>query len=188
MEEKSKKKALIIDELFVYHGKKHCEDDVFDFRCGDGKSDLVCPHCGTPYSAKSKPKPMIYESYLDRYRPLPDCGSLFGTPPTSESDNKNNSAEPSDLSMYYEVNPVREPETDDLEAVIKEVLRHFLSVGQTTVATSYLQRKFRLGYNLAAKIMDTMEERGFVGPLEDRKPRAVLITREKFREIYGEDV
>ncbi len=48
---------------------------------------------------------------------------------------------------------------------------------QKTVSASYLQRKFRLGYPRAARIMELLETKGVVGPPEGSKPRKVLHTR-----------
>lgn len=52
------------------------------------------------------------------------------------------------------------------------------------ISTSYLQRKFRIGYGRAAKIIDEMEERGVVGPPKGSKARDVLIS--SYEEIIGE--
>ena len=41
-----------------------------------------------------------------------------------------------------------------------------------------LQRRFRIGYNRAARIIDMMEERQIIGPSEGSKPRRVLISEE----------
>ena len=46
-----------------------------------------------------------------------------------------------------------------------------------------LQRRLKLGYARAARIMDEMEERGIVGPFEGSKPRQLLITREQWQAI-----
>ncbi|VAV82207.1 DNA translocase FtsK [hydrothermal vent metagenome] len=42
------------------------------------------------------------------------------------------------------------------------------------LSTSYIQRRFRIGYNTAARIMEKMEEEGVVGPSQGSKPREVL--------------
>ena len=49
-------------------------------------------------------------------------------------------------------------------------------------STSLLQRKLKLGYARAARIIDQMEERGVIGPYEGSKPRKVLITKEQLLE------
>ncbi len=49
-------------------------------------------------------------------------------------------------------------------------------------STSVLQRKFSLGYARAARIIDTMEEKGIIGPYEGAKPRQVLMTMAEFQE------
>ena len=51
-----------------------------------------------------------------------------------------------------------------------------LDTGQAS--TSYLQRRLRLGYGRAARILDVMEQEGLVGPPQGSRPREVLATRE----------
>ncbi len=50
-------------------------------------------------------------------------------------------------------------------------------------SVTYLQRKFKLGYARAARLMDLLEERGIVGPAQGSKPREVLLTLSEWEEI-----
>ncbi len=50
-------------------------------------------------------------------------------------------------------------------------------------STSSLQRRLRVGYARAARLIDMLEERGLIGPAEGSKPRAVLITEEELEEL-----
>ncbi|MBQ0110925.1 MAG: DNA translocase FtsK 4TM domain-containing protein [Oscillospiraceae bacterium] len=63
-----------------------------------------------------------------------------------------------------------------LEAAIECVVDNGMA------STSLLQRKLKLGYARAARIMDEMEAKGVIGPFEGAKPRQVLITREQLME------
>lgn len=56
-----------------------------------------------------------------------------------------------------------------------------------SASVSYLQRRLSIGYSRAARIIDQMEEKGFIDPPTGAKQRKVLITPEKFKEIFGED-
>ena len=50
-------------------------------------------------------------------------------------------------------------------------------------STSYLQRRLKLGYSRAARIMDELEEMGVVGPQTGSKPRDILITKEQYMQM-----
>ncbi|HPJ23201.1 MAG TPA: DNA translocase FtsK, partial [Clostridia bacterium] len=69
-------------------------------------------------------------------------------------------------------------EADDLLPRAIEVV---MEAGQASV--SYIQRKLKVGYARAARIVDQMEERGIVGPFDGSKPRALMITMEEWNEM-----
>ena len=46
------------------------------------------------------------------------------------------------------------------------------------ISASLIQRKYRIGYNRAARIVDLLEERGIIGPQNGSKPREVLIKKD----------
>jgi len=66
----------------------------------------------------------------------------------------------------------------------------YIDAGQLFIRTgiasvSFLQRKLKLGYTRAARLMDMLQEQGVVGPYEGSKPRQVLLTLEEFNEQFG---
>ncbi len=66
-----------------------------------------------------------------------------------------------------------EPNDDSDDPIYDEVVKFAIDTGK--VSASLLQRRFRLGYNRAARIVDLLEERGIIGPQNGSKPREVLI-------------
>ncbi|MCS6950190.1 MAG: DNA translocase FtsK, partial [bacterium] len=54
-------------------------------------------------------------------------------------------------------------------------------------STSLLQRRFKIGYSRAARLIDLMEQRGIVGPLDGAKPREILITRDEMEAMFRQD-
>ena len=66
-----------------------------------------------------------------------------------------------------------------------DVVRCVIKAGMAS--SSFIQRRFRFGWNKAARIMEQMEELHFIGPQNNSKPREVYITKEKFKEFFGED-
>ena len=72
------------------------------------------------------------------------------------------------------------------DVLMKSVLKRVIESGQAS--TSMIQRRFSVGYARASRIIDQMESNKFIGPLDGSKPREVYITREQFKEIFGEDI
>ena len=70
-------------------------------------------------------------------------------------------------------------EADD--PMFKAAVEVVIDAGQAS--TSLLQRRCKLGYARAARIMDEMEQKGVIGPYEGAKPRAVLISRQQWLEM-----
>ena len=59
-------------------------------------------------------------------------------------------------------------------------------MGSGEASISKIQRRFRVGYARAARLIDTMEVLGIVGPYEGSKPRKVLITEEELEDMLGD--
>ena len=80
-----------------------------------------------------------------------------------------------------------DPEPNDAELEGDEMLPAavdvILETGQASV--SMLQRRLKLGYARAARIVDEMEEKGIVGPFQGSKPRDILITKEQWATRNG---
>ena len=74
-----------------------------------------------------------------------------------------------------------EPSASDGDEMMPAAVEVILETGQASV--SMLQRRLKLGYARAARIMDEMEEKGIVGPFEGSKPRQLLITREQWERM-----
>lgn len=72
--------------------------------------------------------------------------------------------------------------TDDL---LDEAMETVIKTG--IASASFLQRRLRVGYARAARLIDLLEDRGIVGGYEGSKPRAVLITPEEFAKIKEEE-
>ena len=70
---------------------------------------------------------------------------------------------------------------DDADEMLPQAIECVVEMGQAS--TSMLQRKLKLGYARAARIIDQLEERGIVGEFEGSKPRQVLITHDQWVEM-----
>ncbi len=70
---------------------------------------------------------------------------------------------------------------DDYDELLPSAIEVVVETGMASV--SMLQRRLKLGYSRAARLVDQMEEKGVVGPFEGSKPRQVLITKEQWQQM-----
>ena len=74
---------------------------------------------------------------------------------------------------------------DDIDDLFEEAVRCVVEAGQASI--SMLQRKLRVGYARAGRLIDEMAQRGYVSASEGSKSREVLITREQLSQIFAKD-
>jgi len=74
---------------------------------------------------------------------------------------------------------LQENENDDY--LLKEAIEIILEANKAS--TSLLQRRLKIGYARAARILDLLEQKGIVGPQEGSKPRKILITKEELNNL-----
>jgi S-DNA-T family DNA segregation ATPase FtsK/SpoIIIE len=92
--------------------------------------------------------------------------------------------ETSYVSEFPEVEEASsEPEKEFGDPLFADAAKVVIEAGHASV--SLLQRRLRVGYARAARLMDILEEKGIVGPYEGAKPRQVLMTAEQFQRYYG---
>lgn len=81
------------------------------------------------------------------------------------------------LRKKIEKDPVFGYQLPDDDEVMLNALK--IVVIERKASTSYLQRKLKISYNRAAELLETMEERGIVGPLADSGKREILVKNPK---------
>jgi S-DNA-T family DNA segregation ATPase FtsK/SpoIIIE len=86
------------------------------------------------------------------------------------------------------INQELESETEDVkeeaeeDELIPDAAKLFIENGQASI--SLLQRRFRVGYNRAARIIDQMEQKGIIGGYEGSKPRQILINLDDYDRLF----
>ena len=104
-----------------------------------------------------------------------------------------------DEEIQNEVYKKEEPAVDDsgeevvsgnmrengMDSLMQQAVDYARSTGK--ISASVLQRRFRIGYNRAASIVDKMNDFGWVGPSNGSKPREFNITDEQYRELFGDE-
>ncbi len=73
-------------------------------------------------------------------------------------------------------------ESNDEDELIEQAIEVVFEANQAS--TSYIQRRLKVGYARAARIVDQMEARGIIGPSDGSKPRQILVSRASY---YGQD-
>ena len=70
---------------------------------------------------------------------------------------------------------------DDTDPLLMEAIEVVVETGQAS--TSFIQRRFKVGYARAGRIIDQMEERGIISGFQGSKPREVLMSKERWQEL-----
>ena len=70
---------------------------------------------------------------------------------------------------------------DEADELLNEAIETVIETGQAS--TSFIQRRFKVGYARAGRIIDQMEERGIISGYQGSKPREVLMTKERWQEL-----
>ena len=78
---------------------------------------------------------------------------------------------------------LREREEGEEDELFNEAVSIIINSKQASI--SILQRKLRIGYTRAARLIDVMEKRGIVGPYDGRNPRKILISNEEYLNKYN---
>lgn len=72
--------------------------------------------------------------------------------------------------------------SDEADELLPQAIEIVVETGQASI--SLLQRRLRVGYNRAARLIDSMEERGIIGSYEGSKPRQVLISKDQYENMF----
>ena len=118
------------------------------------------------------------------------CSSWSSHKPTTPR--RNTSANEDYGSPNYDVQPSTlaeaSNEADQAESgheddLFESAVRLVVTGG--SASTSMLQRRFKIGYTRAARLVDMMEHKGIVGALDGAKPREILISRDEMEAMFG---
>lgn len=133
-----------------------------------GKGDML-------FTSTRHPKPIRIQSpFIDEDRSMQIIDSLrrsFGEPQYVELEDQQNGKGPNGGDLA---------DDDRLEEAIQLVLQSGIA------SASRLQRQMRIGFTRAARLIDTMEQMGIVGPQEGSKPREIYVDEERAEELIEE--
>ncbi len=77
------------------------------------------------------------------------------------------------------------PDGDDADELLPQAIEIAVDLGQ--ISTSFIQRRLKVGYARAGRIIDQMEERGIISGFEGSKPRNVLISKEQWMQMHSQE-
>jgi len=83
------------------------------------------------------------------------------------------------------VSPDKEPDAKDADELLPQAVQIVVEANQASA--SLLQRRLKVGYSRAGRLIDQLEERGIIGPHEGAKPRTVLISKAEYAEMMMQD-
>lgn len=181
----------ISSQRFVESGTVHKDSEVVDYvwhyTNKDGSRDLrfsnnrkypVCKYGELTLKSPNGIHTIIEFSNHDLAEDIQNKLILFGnqfnkileTTKSQDIKQKTTQEEPIKKQIIKDVSAIDNKEVDP---IYEDVLEFAISNGK--VSASLLQRKFKLGYNRACRIIDYMEEHGIVGPQNGSNPRDVLV-------------
>ena len=79
----------------------------------------------------------------------------------------------------------KEEASEEYDARLPEAVEIVVEAGQASI--SMLQRRMRVGYARAGRLIDEMAQRGIVSEADGAKPRTVLVTREQFQRMFEDE-
>ncbi len=89
------------------------------------------------------------------------------------------------INLEVETEEEEGKEEVDEDELIPDAAKLFIENGQASI--SLLQRRFRVGYNRAARIIDQMEQKGIIGGYEGSKPRQILINLDDYDQLFNKE-
>ena len=89
-----------------------------------------------------------------------------------------------DIKENINIKPI-EDSYDEEDPLLKEVIEYVIESGEVSI--SNIQRKTKVGYARAGRIIDQMEEKGIISPYRGSKPREVLISKKQWNEINNKN-
>ncbi|MBQ8928499.1 MAG: DNA translocase FtsK [Oscillospiraceae bacterium] len=146
-----------------------------------GGAEKLLGHGDMLYLPSGQPKPLRVQGCYVSTQEIERVVNFIKAQSSSEYDSQiieavDRMAVPEESKKAAGEDGIPSDEDDMLERAIEVVVQ----AGQAS--TSNLQRRLRLGYARAARIMDELEELGVIGPYEGAKPRRVLMTKQQYEE------